>query len=112
MLMRFIVLFLTTCATIQSYEPLNLAPPPSSLVVNDYETSDAESFALCDLTKDLYKSYCQNNGICYTIVRESEKQVAKKTNNVVDREIFCSCPLEFTGLRCETKLATSNNSIY
>ncbi len=49
---------------------------------------------MCDLSQEKYNGYCLNNGICYNLINQKNIQ-----NN-----IFCSCPTEFTGKRCEELL--------
>lgn len=47
-------------------------------------------FKVCDLNDIKYQGHCMNHGVCYNLI-EHEK-------------IYCSCPAEFTGKRCEERL--------
>lgn len=70
------------------------------LAVASFISTQAESkFVLCDMTQDQYRSHCLNAGICYNLVGGPEP---KEGENV--QTIFCSCPTEFTGRRCEERL--------
>lgn len=70
------------------------------LTVASFISTQAESkFVLCDMTQDQYRSHCLNAGICYNLVGGPEP----KEGEIV-QTIFCSCPTEFTGRRCEERL--------
>lgn len=60
-----------------------------------------------------FRKYCLNKGICYTLIDKNKTQKLGKdyykTENGVVTEIFCSCPKDYTGLRCETPV---ENSVY
>ena len=65
------------------------------LLVASY--GNATKFELCDMAEERFRHHCLNAGICYNLVG-----AAAEAENV--QTIFCSCPAEFTGKRCEERL--------
>lgn len=79
---------------------------------SDRSSTHPETFTLCDLNQEYLRSYCLNNGICYTLVNSKNKHHHhQKTNhqnneqyklsNSIVSDIFCSCANDYTGTRCE-----------
>lgn len=55
------------------------------------QAASVAAFTLCDLSDETFEGYCLNEGTCYNIVNQTN----------YDRKIFCACPPEYTGKRCE-----------
>ncbi|CAF0775696.1 unnamed protein product [Brachionus calyciflorus] len=94
----FVLIIYGFVNSLESLEPLNLNIP------NEYDVP-TETFILCDLSQEFLRTYCQNQGICYTLVDHTKKD-QKSIYSI--SEIYCSCPNDFTGSRCEEKILSEN----